>query len=76
MAKIRISLLFGCPQRIEMVLSKSGNGEIRNLPSSFLAIEGVEAKTDCSGWFFNFFLARSRYCSGIISNALSGDSFG
>lgn len=40
---MRIFLLFGCPQRTEAAISKNRNGEIRDLPSSFLANEGIEA---------------------------------
>ena len=36
-------LLFSCPQWAEAVISKSRNGEIQNLPPSFLANEGVDA---------------------------------
>ena len=42
-AEIHISLLFGCPQRVEAVILKSRNDEIQNLPSTFLANEGVDA---------------------------------
>jgi len=41
--EIRIFLLVCLPQRPEAVISKNRNGKIRDLPSSFLANEGVEA---------------------------------
>jgi len=42
-AEIRIFLLVCRPQRAEAVISKNRNGEIRDLPSSFLDNEGLEA---------------------------------